>query len=259
MPYLDKYVPYLSEGGLLNLTFTNSRELFPASSAAETDDTSEYFTHGILRPHPDIGLHEFGLRSTWLAVSKKLGTLGRDVKPICCWSFQHGCRIMARVTRAASLQSVLRNHASLYTDFANTFAIVCPSSVTDSSRTIAVGSSTVCVKYVGEMWGGPMIDKELVQRIFEKSPQSSHVRLFLSRLLMANLITEAAEGSPSSSQLSLWGIYSRKKFFLHYLELESLPSLRSVCLALNEVAANCATELAQDRDAYLVSPLRDHI
>jgi tRNA G26 N,N-dimethylase Trm1 len=249
LPYLEKYVASLSEGGLLNLTFTNSRELHP------TTCDSEYSTHGIPRPHPDIGLHEFGLRSTWLAVSKKAASLGRYLKPICCWSFQHGCRIMAQVTRTDSLQTDPRGVASLYTDFENSFALVFPASVTEPSLDfeLPLNSKRASLRYLGGMWGGPLIEKELVLRMSDSCASSPHLQLFLRRLLKGNSITRSGDGS---AERACWGIYSRKKFLRHYSALKSLPSLQSVCLRLNELFPNCAAELAQDRDAYLVSPSR---
>jgi tRNA G26 N,N-dimethylase Trm1 len=259
LPYLEHFVPYLKDGGLLALTFTNSRELFPSHCDAGQDKSSNsYVTHGIPRPHPDIGAHEFGLRSTWLAVSKKLSSMKKVTIPVCSWAFQHGCRIIACVSDL-SLPRIPSTCASLYVDSSNSFAIVFPSSVTCPVLTLSLSHDranprTVSVSFVGETWGHSLLDEELISSVLQKC-QSLPLQSLLARLLETSSVFRSPYhegGGP------LWGVFARKKFMRCHLSgrdlgAKKVPSLGAICRILNEHhAPDVTVSLPQDQDSYLV-------
>jgi hypothetical protein len=266
LPYLEHVVPYLKDGGLLALTFTNSRELFPATSS-----DSSYSTHGIPRPHPNIGAHEFGLRSTWLAVSRKLASVGKAITPVSCWAFSHGCRLIARISQSPLSESPV-GRASLYSDSSNSFAIAFPESVRSPSLSLCVSHDRppqmVLVSFIGETWGGSLIDEGLIFSVFQRCQRSS-LRSLLASLLQTSAVfrrTPRTQGvDESEGCVPLWGVFARKKFLHSHLSqagsgIKKLPSLDVVCRLLSQChLLDLTVSLPQDQDSYLVLLPHPHL
>lgn len=276
LPYInEKFITSIVDGGILNLSFTNTRELFP--NIQNDNDNSIYITHGINRPNPIIASHEFGLRSTWVAIYNLIISMNRIPIPICCWSFQHGCRYIIKICdyRPSINQSFSFN--LMYIDKTHSFTLFLPQdhniNINNSNYEenydknliyypIDKFSITIELKYVGSLWSGSLIDNELITHILQQQLSSdttlNHTnQLFLNRLLnQDNIITRSLNNS--SNQFSLWGIFLRKSFFQNYFSwkfthLKEYPSLYHICNLINEKFNDSTIELIQNYDTFLVS------
>lgn len=251
MPFVEKCIPFLRHEGILNLTFTNSRELFPSAEA----DGFTYLTHGVTRPHPDIGCHEFGLRSTWLALSNMLFANSREIRPLCCWTFPHGCRIIGQVSIVQKMECPVNNmEISLYSDVANSFVLAYSRSVQCPSRSVEITPGhLLTLRYLGPSTGRPLFDGDLLLHLINSCQSHIHHSIFARFRDWSSVFP-----SPIISTFTgpHWGVYSRKKFLQTYSPESywhhQLPSLQFVCSRLNKRLSGSTMKSEADRDVYQV-------